>query len=383
MGAASISKAAEQAKDGGSTVDEMGFPVTMAPRHDGCEIIWAVNAGGKPLKGYIEYGETEKLGETMKNDGWGLRPSGDKVIKVRLEGLKPGTKYCYRTVTESYDTKKPEVKKSGVRTFTTLDPAAGKCKFSVWNDTHKHYDTVKKLEEMTTAGDFLFLNGDICNDWHTEEDIPETLLENGGIEMSAKHPLFFVRGNHDIRGAYAGKMEEYCAMPEDKPWYAFRQGPVAFICMDTGEDKPDDHPYLFGRVACEPMRKEQAEWLAKVIEQPEMKNAPYRVLFCHIPLRWTNETEKRSYDSHSKRSRDLWHDSLVKWKAQVVVSGHMHRTALIDPTDDFPYAQLVGGGPKMDSATVITGEADEKEFTLKCTKLDKSLAHELKLKPLT
>jgi len=382
LGSAGLSKIAMAADDSAASKAESGLnPVVMAPRHDGCEILWAVDSRSK---GHVEYGLTEKLGSVARNDGWGLRPAGDKVIKVRIDDLEPGKTYFYRVVTESFNTKKPNTRKGGLHTFTTLDPAKDSCSFSVWNDTHKHVDTIKKLGEVTPKSDFLIWNGDVCNDWHTEEDIADTVLNANasGVMMTEKHPLFLVRGNHDIRGAEAAKLEEYCAMPDGKPWYAFRQGPVAVICMDTGEDKDDDNPYLFGRVACEPMRQEQAEWLEKVIERPEMKSAPYRIVFCHIPLRWTNETEKRSYDSNSKRSRDLWHPGLVKWGAQTLISGHMHRTALIQPTKEFPYAQMVGGGPKLNQATLITGQTDANHLVIQCKKLNGDLVSELKLKPL-
>ena len=88
------------------------------------------------------------------------------------------------------------------------------------------------------------------------------------------------------------------------------------------------------------------------------------MVFCHIPLRWTNEKTPRSYDSFSLRSRKLWHDALVKWRTQIVISGHMHQDAFMEPSADFSYAQLVGGGPKMPTARLITGTADPKEMVL-------------------
>ena len=131
------------------------------------------------------------------------------------------------------------------------------------------------------------------------------------------------------------------------------------------------------------MRREEAEWLAKVIEQPEIKNAPYRVVCCHIPLRWIDEATKHSYDHYSKRSRDLWHESLVKWGTQIVISGHTHRDAQIEANTEFPYAQLVGGGPKMTQARLITGKADAKQLVLTVTDMDKKKTQELNFKPLT
>jgi hypothetical protein len=93
-------------------------------------------------------------------------------------------------------------------------------------------------------------------------------------------------------------------------------------------------------------------------------------LFCHIPLRWTDEVTETSYDGFSRRSRDLWHAHLVKWGTQVVVSGHTHEDAFLEPNAEFPYAQLVGGGPKMPDARLITGKADGAGLVLAMQDMD-------------
>lgn len=358
-----------------------GYPTVMAPRTDGVEILWRVNG---LAKGYVEYGETKDLGNKASNDGWGLRPAGKEVIRVKINDLEPGTTYHYRVVTESFSRKKPVVEKGAIRTFKTLSANAPSTIFSVWNDTHKHNDTIKKLASLTPESDFLLWNGDICNDWYREGEVASTLLTPAnGVDFTAKQPLMLIRGNHDVRGTLAYQVEDYAATPSGKPWYAFRSGPVAAICLDTGEDKPDDHPYLFGRVACEPMRREQAAWLEKVIQQPEIKNAPYRIVYCHIPLRWIDEVTKHSYDHFSRRSRNLWHDSLVKWGAQVVISGHTHRDNYIQPNKDFPYAQLVGGGPKMSQSRLIVGKADAKALILSVNDMTGKATHTHTFKPIT
>ncbi|MCP5535075.1 MAG: metallophosphoesterase [Akkermansiaceae bacterium] len=344
----------------------IGHPVVMAPRTDGVEIVWRING---LAKGFVEYGTSKDPGSVARNDGWGLRPAGKGVLRVRINGLKPGTTYFYRVVTEDFDRKSPRRETGALRSFKTLSATAENASFCVWNDTHQHNDTIKKLASITPASDFLLWNGDTCNDWYKEGEVAETILTpagaGSGVDFTANSPLILVRGNHDLRGTLAHQVEDIAATPDGKPWHAFRSGPVAVICMDTGEDKPDDHPYLFDRVACEPMRREQAEWLEKVIEQPDIKNAPYRIMFCHIPLRWTDEDRKTEFDWYSRRSRDLWHDALVKWGTQVVISGHIHRDAYIPANKDFPYAQLVGGGPKMAQARLITGKADPQQLVFR------------------
>jgi predicted phosphodiesterase len=356
-----------------------GPPVAMAPRSDGVEIIWRVH---DLARGFVEYGPTPELGMVQRDDGWGLRPAGDESIRVRLDGLKPGTTYHYRAITESMDRKHAIRSTSTVQTFSTLDPGAASTRFAVWNDTHQHIDTLRKLGELTPDADFLLWNGDICNDWHRAGEVADTILQPAGdLNLSTGHPLLLVRGNHDVRGPLASQLRDHAAMPEGQPWFAVRSGPVAALCLDTGEDKPDDHPNLFGRAASEPMRQAQAAWIRQVTARPGFRDAPYRLVFCHIPLRWSDETTDFGYDWYSKRSRGLWHDALVEWGAQIVISGHTHRDAHLDATHDFPYQQLVGGGPKMPQARLITGEADARQLVLTMIDMDGRETRRVSLAP--
>jgi hypothetical protein len=198
--------------------------------------------------------------------------------------------------------------------------------------------------------------------------------------------MFITFGNHDVRGAHAFKMPGLVATPEGRPFYAFRSGPVAVICLHTGEDKPDDHPTFQGRAAFDALRAEQARWLAETIRRPDLRDAPYRVVFCHIPLRWRDESPQdystRGFDRHSGRSRAAWHDSLVAWKTQVILSGHTHQPFWMPATEEFPYGQLIGGGPQLQSATWIEGTADATQLRLKMTNLKGEVLHDISFPPL-
>jgi UDP-2,3-diacylglucosamine pyrophosphatase LpxH len=139
-------------------------------------------------------------------------------------------------------------------------------------------------------------------------------------------------------------------------------------------------------VAFDTLRQEQAAWLQEVIRTPEMQKARYRVVFCHIPLRWIDESAqdyaKGGFDRYSRRSRDAWHGALTCWKAQVIVSGHTHRTAWIPADRSHPYGQLVGGGPQPASATWLEGNADADALTLTLRKLDGTVVHEVQVRPV-
>lgn len=354
-------------------------PVVWAPRADGAELVWAVPTLSR---GWVEYGTTQELGQKAGANSWGFVPQSDKVLRVRLDGLKPGTTYYYCCVTERQDEAKT-THRTEVRSFRTLNPAADSTKFTIWNDTHQYDKTIQALAEATPASDFLLWNGDTCNDWKSPDLLAPTVLSPaGGVELTAKSPLFLVRGNHDVRGPWAFKLPEYYATPYGRPFFSFRTGPVAVICLDTCEDKSDDHPSFQGRAAFEPLRREQAAWLEKEIAKPEFANAPYRIMICHIPMRWLDEEVDAGFDYFSKRSRDLWHDALVRWKTQVVISGHMHKHAWMPPTAEFPYAQITGGGPKYETATIITGEADANAFRVTIRKLADGAEEVHEFKPL-
>lgn len=355
-------------------------PVVMAPRTDGVEIVWGIS---RHARGWVELktgDEVSKVGGTE----FGFSTQGEKALRVRLDGLKAGKTFAYRTVTEAMG--EPAAREeSAWREFRTLDAAAKETRFAVWNDTHVNNTTIAQLHEKTpTKVDFLLWNGDICNDWHKDETLVPTLLHPAGTDFTAQRPLAFVWGNHDLRGAYGYRLPNYVAAPAGRSYYAFRSGPVAFVCLNTGEDKADDHPSFKGRVACEPLRREQAEWIREhVLKTPELRDAPYRVVFCHIPLRWKIENEVgREYDSFSRRSRELWHEALVAWGAQVVISGHMHETHWMEGTKEFPYAQLVGGGPKPEAATYMEAHADATRLEITMKNLAGEVVHQPVFKPL-
>lgn len=375
---ASIAAAEPVAEPVASGTNELATtpPVAMAPRADGAVVVWAVS---RLSRGWVEWKtESGASGRAETGDN-GLFPQGDRIMKVPLRGLEPGTDYQIRAVTEAIDGE-PERTESGWKRLRTLDPAGATTRFVVWNDTHQHDDTIRRLHEITPPADFLLWNGDTCNDWKKEEQLIPTLLHPGGTDFTDGRAVLLTMGNHDVRGKFGFRVPEVVETPGGKPYYAFRSGPLAVVCLHTGEDKPDDHPSFEGRVSFQKLRERQAEWLGRVVGRPAFRDAPYRIVFCHIPLRLDEEPEtldyaKGDFDHYARSSRDLWHDPLVKWGAQLVISGHTHRSAYLEPTEAFPYAQLIGGGPQPERARFIEGSADAKQLTLVVRDLQKQETH--------
>src|SRR5690625_5315672 len=97
---------------------------------------------------------------------------------------------------------------------------------------------------------------------------------------------------------------DYFPTPSGKPYFTFRQGPVFFLFLDGGEDKPDSDIEYGGLSYFDEYREEQAEWLQQVVESEEFKSAPRSEehtselqsrghLVCRLLLEKNNKREDR------------------------------------------------------------------------------------------
>ncbi len=362
----------------------VGAPVLQAPSDTAVSIVWAVN---DTSTGWVEYGKTPALGSKCSTSDGGLLPLDDVVHKVRVTGLEPGTKYFYRVYSAPiafhgpYDIRRGRPFASPVHSFSTLDNGRGAdTTFSVINDTHETPATLKaligRLGAQPTA--MTFWNGDMFNDIRSDAHLAEQLLTPAGMAYATDVPICFTRGNHDVRGAGARHLSRFVDTPNGLPYYSFRQGPVAFICLDTGEDKPDDHPVYAGLGEFAAYRQQQREWLAMELAKDHIRTAPFRVVVAHIPLysasgprpAGTPDPYGGTGLSGGEDARAKWHDLLVKANVDLIIAGHTHRYAYLDRDATRPFAQLTGGGPSPEAATLIQGRATARELVVTMTKLD-------------
>lgn len=327
-------------------------PVLQAVSEEGATVFWTTS---EPATGWVEYGETPRLGLVARGERNGLLAHDDRVLRVRLTGLKPGRTYHYRVQTVAArflmphrPTRGTEQQTSPLYRFKTLDSRAPEANFIVWNDTHQRSETLAKLIEQLPRypADFLFWNGDIFNFIHTEDVLIGEPLHPAGLEYAATRPLMIGRGNHEGRGRFARSLDRVLEPPAGHYYHHFRQGPAEFLVLDTGEDKPDPHPAYAGLTDFAGYRSEQTPWLESVIARPAFREAPFRILFTHIPLRGRGE---------SADSRQKWEEPLRRGKIDLAISGHTHRHAHHEPTAEQPWPLLVGGGPALPIATFIHG----------------------------
>ena len=376
---------AAPAADSASIIDSP--PLLQNPCADSMNVVWAVKA---PTTGYVELGETPKLGQKAVTDHFGLNQYDDRFLQTRITGLSPGKTYYYRTITVPIDFKNAyqidpgEAVFSKTYSFKTPDSGASNATFSVINDTHQNTPVLaalmRKLAEL--KADFTVWNGDLINDYYTDEQVITNIARPADAPFAVEKPLLFVRGNHDYRGPWCRNLPRLLT-----PWchadfkyrnlgynFAFRQGPLAIIGLDTGEDKPDAHPVFAGMVQYEHNMHRQAEWLEETLKRPDIASAPYIAAFCHIPLYEPRPnanpgTTLEGYASYSGLGLKLWGSILDKFGVQVVISAHQHSYRFSEPGEGRHWAQLVGGGHagqdnSSGAPTVIHGHADASKFVI-------------------
>lgn len=354
-----------------------GTPMITGLRQNGVTIVWGVST---PSTGWVEYGETPELGKKAFGAVDGLRPFHPRVISVPLENLKPGATIHYRTVTapidfpNQYKMKRGEPVVSPTYSFTV--PGAGpSTKIAVWNDTHQQADTLEAVRKLSDefAPSLIVWNGDVVADqFMEEEDFTGTFLyQKPACGADPDRPLLYSRGNHDVRGAVARDLPAYMPRAMDHGYQnILRAGPVGILVLDTGEDK--EGPQFYGDLGEWALyRERQREWLDKAVQDPLFKDAPHKILFCHIPLRWKEPDSKGSWCPDGDKR---WFATLARAGVKAVFSGHTHQFWHGEATPERPFHQIVGGGPQTTStkwsptpATVIQIVADEKTLSIEVT----------------
>jgi hypothetical protein len=338
------------------------FLVAPYPQNMSATAVTIVWRSDRPSYGFVEFGQDEQLGQKAEAVRDGLKQANVEWHKVRVAGLKPGTRYHYRVVDRAigsfgpYKTTFAPDTTSPVFSFITPDPGAEKLRCVFFNDLHCQVNLSKKLADAVPGRnwDMAFFNGDIFADINNETNAWR--LINGFIDVcdGRERPAVFVRGNHDIRGAWARQLRQAVDFPGDQFYCAMTRGPVRFVVLDFGEDKPDSHWAYSGLNDFEGFRREELEWLKRETASEEFRAARYRVLVHHIPLYGhTNDPAAIAY------SLEAWKPTVEAAGFDIAINAHTHHR-LHEAVGEFgnPFPVIIGGGPTEKSAVVIVLDAD-------------------------
>jgi len=333
------------------------------PATDEMTVMWLTNV---PCHSWVEYG-TDSL-NMQRAQTWieGEALANNKLNRIRLTGLKPGTRYYYRICSREITLYQPYKKEFGetavgeITSFTTLDDKQTDFTALIFNDLHNNYPLFDKLIEQVKdiSCNFVFFNGDCIADVQTEDEAISAISHYSQGIGADKVPAFYMRGNHETRGAYSPFLWNLIGLLDGHSYGAFNVGDTRFVLLDCGEDKPDDHWVYYGLNDFTQFRKDETAFLKKEIASKAFKSASKRVLIHHIPVYGMR-------DEAFVPCRDLWGGILAKAPFNVSLNGHTHSFEYIDKRkegNNFPV--VIGGGPSEKSATVSILRKQGKQMTL-------------------
>ena len=218
----------------------------------------------------------------------------DSVHCVRIKGLKPNTKYRYRVVTQAIidwhnddwvrlgGLAWTDVWKKKPYEFTTFPLKPREVTFLVLNDIHERGKFMKDLCKNVDFKklDFVLLNGDMSNRLRSQKHIMEAYLDTCVSMFATDTPLFFNRGNHELRGEFADYLYRYFPTNNGKYYRLQHVAGVDFLFLDSGEDKSDADLEYCGIVDCDQYREEEGEWLRSLREEKKVGKYPL-IVFSH------------------------------------------------------------------------------------------------------
>jgi len=217
---------------------------------EGVTIIWHTNMPAVPS--VIISGDGAGTG-IVQNSTDGIIDGGGTIHKVRLSSLDPGKEYTYTPVSvqvmkyQAYRIYYGDTLRGDNFKFRTPSAGAKNVSFTVFNDIHERAGLLSEFlsQDRNINSDLYFFNGDMID--YLQDD---SQLFNGFIDTTVSYfatsvPFYYVRGNHETRGMLARDLKQYFDFPSGKFYYAFTRGPVRFIVLDCGEDKPDNNRYYF------------------------------------------------------------------------------------------------------------------------------------------
>ncbi|MBP3550727.1 MAG: metallophosphoesterase [Alistipes sp.] len=345
-------------------------PYVQAITEDSAYIVWVTD---KATYGWVEVkAEGEKKPQTYIESNLGLKYNR-RVHRVPVKGLKAGTLYEYEIFMQQDEkggklTKPVSLEKNRYGnkfTFRTNDRNKEEISFMITADTHYNPTLFSELYtlERIKDKDFVMFDGDMVTTFSNEKSHFDKLFNK--IQETFEHnntQFYFVRGNHDARGNHARYFLDYYPTWTNMPYFAFRHGPVFFLAIDGGEDKPDSDIEYSGTAAFDLYRSEQGKWLESVLESEEFKTATYRIIVSHIPL-----------------NENSWHGGRHAWQhlshrcedkgVNIMVSGHLHRYRYIkEGTHHRTFPTLIIGADKY-----LDAVANKEALTIKIINKDGSL----------
>ena len=324
-------------------------------------------------------GEAERH-YTVRN---GLRDAYNTFNVIRVENLRPDTRYQYRLCSKQIADFQPYKVTFGDsivspwRRFSTPDPKATACSFIALSDMHQQPDKLGRLLNQAGVGsaDMIFYVGDMMNYYDNEETPFRSFIDKSVELFASEKPFVLVRGNHETRGNMAREYARYVPKSSGKYYGAYRVGDIMFIVFDCGEDKPDDFWVYAGLTDFDGYRTEQAAWFGELIRSKAYKSAKWRIVMNHFPPLSHMESdnpERHGIQDITDKFLPLYNQA----KIDMMISGHTHAYEFMSPDkyDRLTFPVIVNStesvarididGRTLKAKVTDTGGNTLKEFTI-------------------
>ena len=335
-------------------------PYLQNPVNNGMTIVWETTI---PAYSWVEYG-IDTLNLKQKRliiDG--QAEFNESIHKIRLEGLTSGQTYYYRVCSQeilqykAYSKKFGHTSKSEFYSFTMPDAGSDSFTAIIFNDLHQRSDVFQTLLKQVEKVDYDFVvfNGDCIDDPANHDQATRFVSLLTEAVHGDRTPTLFIRGNHEIRNAYSIGLRKHFDYVGGKTYGAFNWGDTRIVMLDCGEDKTDDHREYSGLNDFTQLRQEQVSFLEQELKSKDFKKADKRILIHHIPL----------YGCHNL-CKELWEPLLRKAPFHVSINAHTHKfTHHPKGALGNNYPVVIGGGNKVENATVMILKKQKGELSIK------------------
>ncbi len=321
---------------GNNVRNQMDFTVPMHgpwllnPAYDSVTIKWITRVPCGAALEYREKGTEEFTRIWIKS--YGQIDFSKDLHTHHLTGLKPATEYEYRfvTATDEYFGAHvygfPVVGRE-IYSFKTLDPKKDTYKVFITADFHGGarliLDPMMRNTKAADSDFFCFLGDNVEDSMnHARYHTTFGFLNDMSRHWSTSKPTVFVRGNHDYWGRESIQWGEYFGHTSGKSYYAFEQGQVLYVVLDTMNQSGGTK--LKTEMIDEYM-KEQAEWLKALKKTDMWKKAKFRIVLAHFGTLIDGTTAGWTYSYFG----DILND-VKDGRVHAYLCGHEHRYSRID-----------------------------------------------------
>lgn len=338
-------------------------PYLQNPANGGITVLWQTNV---PAYSWVEWGTDSTKMERAHTLVAGQVISNNTLNKIKLSGIENGKTYYYRInskeITQFGAYKKTFGGEYRSPIYHFRLPAENESDFTaiLFNDLHQQKATMDALMKVVGEQpyDLVIFNGDCVDDPKNESEAMESISYFSDAVSASTKPVVYMRGNHEIRGAFSMDFTTLFDYVGGKSYGAMNWGDSRIVMLDCGEDKPDSHPVYYGLNDFESFRNDQLEFLKAEHKSKAFRQAAKQILIHHIPI-WGLEEEYNP-------CLDIWGSELAKQPYSFAINAHTHEAALHQTGSKWgnPFPVMVGGGPGIKGATVMFIKKRGKTLTL-------------------